>query len=138
MAEGLDDGGEEEEEDAPCEADPQGEENDDGLSEEHFCGPHEGDFEHFGDGGLFEFGGGVDGAVQGFAEAFGARGENYVAAGFAEDDVEEGDEGGVVDYLDVEDPAGGCQLDFSQVEHLRTIARVTEVLCAASGSARWR
>ena len=104
LAEGLDDGGEEEEEDTPGEGDPEGEEDDDGLGEEHFGGAHEGDFEHVEDGGLFQLGGGVDAAVEGFAEAFGARGEDYVAPGFAEDDVEEGDESSVVDDLDVEDP----------------------------------
>jgi hypothetical protein len=50
----------------------------------------------------------IDGAAAGFPEFLGAAREYHVAPGFAEDDVEDGDEGGVVDDLDVEDPEGTC------------------------------
>jgi hypothetical protein len=59
------------------------------------------------DGCFFEFGLGVDVAAGCFAEFPGARFEDDVAAGFFEDEVEDGDQGGVVDELDVEDPIYG-------------------------------
>ena len=105
-AERLDDGREEEEENAPCEADPEGEEHDDRLGEEHLCGPHEGDFQLLGDGCLFELGFREDFLAGGFAELGGAFREDHVAAGFAEDEPEKRDQRGVVDELDVVDPEG--------------------------------
>ena len=91
LAECLHDGGEEEEKYAPCEADPEGEEDDDGLGEEHLGGAHEGDLEHFEDGGFLEFGFGVHGAARHFAELLGTPLENDVAARFFEDEPEYGD-----------------------------------------------
>jgi hypothetical protein len=104
----LDDGGEKEEEDAPCEAYPEGEEGDDGLCEQHFGGPHKGDFEHLEYRRFGQFGLCVDFTATGFAEVLGAPSEDHVTPGLAENHVEDGDEGGVVNDLDVEDPAFSC------------------------------
>lgn len=57
------------------------------------------------DGDFFELGFGVDLSACDLAELFGAFLEDHVAAGFLEDDVEDGDEGGVIDDLNVVDPA---------------------------------
>lgn len=54
---------------------------------------------------LFELGFGVNFATSLFAEFLGALLKDYVATGFFEDEPEDGDEGGVVDDLDVIDPA---------------------------------
>lgn len=104
LAECLHNGGEKEEQDAPCEADPEREEDDDRLGKQHFGRPHERDLEHLYDGRLFELGFGVDGSAGLFAELLSAFLENDVAARFFEDEPEDRNQGGVVYYLNIEDP----------------------------------
>ena len=134
-AESLHDGREEEEEDAPGETDPESEEYDDGLGQQHLGGAHEGYFEELGNVGLFELGFGVDGASGFFAKLLGTLFKDDVAAGLREDQVEDGDQCRVVYYLDVEDP--GRISEVSRLfEGSVTIATVVRDPCWVCESAR--
>lgn len=99
------DAGLEEEEDTPGEADPDGEGYDDELGGEHLGWTHEGDFEGLQDAGFVDLRACVGVGVAILAHSGGAFGEDHVAAGFLEDEVEEGQEAGVDDELDPIYPA---------------------------------
>lgn len=109
----------EEEKKAPGEAYPEGKHYHHRFRAEHFCRTEERDFEGGGEAGFIEFGAGVSGSMALFAEFLCSGCEDYVAAGFGEDEVEGGEEGYAVDNLDVVNPApgeGGGGLDCAADE----------------------
>jgi hypothetical protein len=100
FGEDLRDAALEEEQDPPRETDPEREGDDDEFGYEHFGRPLEGHFEHLGHAGLVELGFG-EGVAALLAQALGAAGEDDIAAGFFQDEVEEGQQGCVCDELDL-------------------------------------
>lgn len=109
-AEGLHNGGEKQEQDSPCEANPQSEEGYHRFRQQHLCRPHERYLEQGVDGGLVQLGLRVYGATGLFAQFGSAFLEDDVAARLAEDEVKQGYQRGVVYDLNVVYPRSN-QLD---------------------------
>jgi hypothetical protein len=100
----LDDGLGEHEGGADDEGGPQAERQDDALCAEHVRGPDERLGEEGAEAEFFLFGARGDGLAGCLAQVARALREDYVGAHFGEEEEEDGEEGGVEDYLGDEDP----------------------------------
>lgn len=130
--ESLDDGGEEEEQNTPGKTDPKREEYNHRFGQQHLCRTHKRDFEEFDNVCLFQLGFSVDGSPRFLAELLCALFQDNVTSGLLEYKVENGNQCGVVDDLDVEYPVLSAKLDVCT--RLLTIARVVQDQHRACGS----
>lgn len=106
FGEGNGDNGQEQEGDEPGEADPETEEEDDGLGDEHFDGLDGRVVEHLLEVGGFDgFARHVAVIAGGCTEAFGAFAQEDAAAGFVEEEHDHDEEGDVGQALDTLYPA---------------------------------
>lgn len=118
LAECLDHRAEEQEQDTPRKRDPESEENDDRLGEKHLGRALEGDLQQRGYGRLVQLRFSVDFAPCLLAQSLCALLENDIAARFAQDEPEDGNQGGVVDDLNIVNP--GLSVSSIAIERPRT------------------
>lgn len=109
----MDNAAEEEEKDTPGKAEPEGEESDDGLGEEHAGWAMDGNPQQCQHAGGFDLGRSVYGQASLLAELLCSTPKDHIAAGLAHDEVEDGDEAGVVDDLDSVYPVGQFHQDMN-------------------------
>lgn len=118
LAECLDHRTEEQKQNTPRKRDPESEENNDGLGEKHLGGTLEGDLQQRRYGGLVQLRFGVDLAPCLLAEFLCALLEDDIAARFAQDEPEDGNQSGVVDDLNIINP--GLLVSSIAINPLRT------------------